>query len=65
MSVHTVYPWQVQPGDRLLGRPGTIERVVQHTGFWHYSTADGAPIGACSHFTRIQVIRPTQPAGDQ
>lgn len=59
MSVHTVQPWAVLHGDRLIGRPGVIDRIIQRDGFWHYHDADGQPIGKCSHFTRIQIIRPT------
>lgn len=57
MTALTVHPWAVMFGDRLIGRPGEVDRVIHHNGFWHYLDADGTRIGKCSHFARIQILR--------
>lgn len=62
MTVHTVQPWAVQPGDLLIGRPGTVDHISLHNGFWQYLDQHGQRIGSCSHFTRIQIMRPTTAA---
>ena len=60
MTVHlfTVAPWEVEPGDRLLGLNTPVARIL-YDGRWLFIGPDGLIFAARSSGLNVQVLRDT------
>ena len=63
VHLHTLAPWEVEPGDRLLGLNTPVARIL-FDGRWLYVGDDGLIIAARHPGLNVQVLRDTDTDDD-
>lgn len=66
VHLHTIAPWEVEPGDLLLGLRTPVARIL-YDGFdgrWLYADVTGVIIAARQPGMNVQVLRDTDDDDD-